>query len=430
MLETSCVGATSKDQLVMEKRKGSFRRITKWGGVVTCLWLSAIAFGSDETSTSPITSKGIDSRSILNAEGCPSPCDCLCWSPLTFQLRRTVRVKAGGFARLDVLHDCDAIGDRYEFVTTSIPTDGRIGSKSTFSARQTRFNLDILDSRSTLHVFAEGDFFGERGDFRLRHAYGEFHGLMIGQNWSTFQDESIIPTTLDYEGPVGMVFARTPQARLTMPWGEQVEFAIAIEDASRSDSNTDIPFAGVDDHRLPDLVGRLRYELPAAHVQVSSVLREVGFRSDVVPDQRATGWGAAVSGAWLPRETDQLYAQFAFGEGFARYIEDLEATNSDAALDLQGNLVALPTIGFFTGWQHHWTDCLQSNLVFGFASVSNSAGQFARAFHQSSYISGNVIWTPLKNLDLGCEVLWGNRRDKSLADGEAVRFQFSTTFRF
>ena len=217
---------------------------------------------------------------------------------------RTVRVKANGFARLGPNSRFDAIGDRYEFVTTSIPTDGRSGSGSTFSARQTRFNLDILDSRSTLHVFAEGDFFGERGDFRLRHAYGEFHGLMIGQNWSTFQDESIIPTTLDYEGPVGMVFVRTPQARLTMPWGEQVEFAWAIEDASRSDSNTDIPFAGVDDHRLPDLVGRLRYELPAAHIQVSSVLREVGFRSDVVPGQRVTGWGVAVSGAWLPRETD------------------------------------------------------------------------------------------------------------------------------
>jgi hypothetical protein len=339
-------------------------------------------------------------------------------------------VKAGGFARVNLIHDSDAIGDRYEFVTTSIPTDGSTGSRTTVSARQTRFNLDLLHSQSSLHVFAEGDFFGDRGDFRLRHAYGEFDGLTIGQTWSTFQDQSIIPNTLDYEGPVGMVFVRQPQLRLAIPWNEQVEIAVAIEDASQSNANIDTSFSGSDDHRLPDLVGRLRYELPAAHVQVSSVLREVGFRSDVIPSQSVTGWGVALSGALQPRMNDQVYAQLAFGEGFARYVEDLAGTNSDAALDVNGNLVALPTIGVFAGWQHLWADCLQSNVVFGYARVSNSTSQSSDAFHQSEYVSGNVIWSPFTNFDVGCEALWGTRQDKNLAYGEAVRFQFTTTFRF
>ena len=131
-----------------------------------------------------------------------------------------------------------------------------------------------------------------------------------------------------------------------------------------------------------------------------------------------------------PREADQLYAQFAFGESFARYVEDLTGTNSDAALDVSGKLVALPTIGFFAGWQHYWTGCLRSNLFHGFARVSNSAGQSPDAFYQSEYVSGNVIWSPITDLDLGWEALWGNRQDKNRAYGEAVRFQFSTSFRF
>jgi hypothetical protein len=315
-------------------------------------------------------------------------------------------------------------------VTTSIPTDGSAGQRTTVSARQTRFNLDVLHTGNSLHLFAEGDFFGHGGDFRLRHAYGEFHGVMIGQNWSTFQDNSIIPATLDYEGPVGMIFVRRPQLRLTISPNDRIEFALAIEDASRSDSNVDIPFSGADDHQLPDFVGRLRYEMPAGHVQVASLLREVGFQSNIGANQNVTGWGVSVSGALLLREPDRFYAQLAFGEGFARYIEDLDGISSDAALDANGNLIALRTIGAFAGWNHRWTECLQSNLVYGFARVSNSAGQTPDAFHQSEYVSGNVIWSPLTNLDLGCEALWGNRQDKSRADGEAVRLQFTTTYSF
>lgn len=347
-----------------------------------------------------------------------------------FCVGKHLEFQLGGFARLDLIHDFHPIGDRYEFVTTSIPTDGSTGQRTTVSARQTRFNLDVLHAGNSLHLFAEGDFFGDGGDFRLRHAYGELHGVMIGQNWSTFQDASIMPATLDYEGPVGMVFVRQPQLRLTMSPGDLFDLSIAIEDASQSDSNIDIPFAGADDHRLPDLVARLRYEMPAGHVQVASLLREVGFQSNIGVSQRVSGWGVSVSGALLPREPDRFYAQLAFGEGFARYIEDLDGISSDAALDANGHLVALSTIGAFVGWNHRWTECFQSNLVYGFARVSNSAGQAANAFHQSQYVSGNVIWSPFTNLDLGCEALWGNRQDKSRADGEAVRLQFTTTFRF
>jgi hypothetical protein len=137
-----------------------------------------------------------------------------------------------------------------------------------------------------------------------------------------------------------------------------------------------------------------------------------------------------LSGAIRPGECDRLYAQIAFGEGFARYIEDLEGTGSDAALDSSGNLVTLAAFAAVVGWNHHLTERLQSNLVCGFARISNSAGQASDAFHRSEYFSGNLIWTPLPRLDLGLEALWGSRQDKNGAHGEAVRLQFSTTYRF
>ena len=398
-------------------------------GAVTSLLLPASSFALDDANTSSTapTSVAFEHRCaecescFLNLLRCP---------PRSFSLGRAFQGSVGGFARLDVIHDFDAIGDRYEFLTTSIPTDGSTGAQTTVSARQTRFNFDLHHTRDSFRVFAEGDFFGPGGDFRLRHAYGEFHGLMLGQNWSAFQDESIIPNTLDYEGPVGMVFVRQPQLRVTVSPSDQYELALAIEDASQSDSNISLPFPGRDDHRLPDLVGRLRNELPWGHVQLASVLREVGFDSDIVSGQHATGWGVSLSGALHPGERDQLSTQIAFGEGFARYIEDLDGTGSDAALDSSGNLIALPAFGASVGWNHRLTERFQSNLVYGFARVSNSAGQTSDAFHRSEYLSGNLILTPLPRLDLGLEMLWGSRQDKNGARGEAVRMQFSTTYRF
>jgi hypothetical protein len=410
----------------MGKKAKTFQKVAQVWVAIAFVWFAATAFAMDKSASLPILWKDVGQQAAV----WPQSCECCGRSPLSFHIGKAFRAEVGGFARLDLIRDFDAIGDRYEFLTTSIPTDGRHDSRSTISARQSRLNLDVTHSRSSLRVSAEGDFFGAGGDFRLRHAYVEFDGLMIGQNWSAFQDELIIPNTLDYEGPVGMVFVRQPQLRLSVPWRDHVDLAVAIEDASESDLNVDIPFSGSDDHPLPDLVARLRYELPSAHLQISSLLRQIAFRSDVVAGQHVTGWGVAASGSWRPRETVQFYAQVVVGEGVARYVEDLAGFSSDAALDSNGNLVALTTIGVVSGWQHHWNDCLQSNLVFGHARVSNSAGQAPDAFHQSEYFSGNIIWSPYKDVDLGCELLWGNRHNKSRAKGEAARFQFTTTLRF
>jgi len=414
---------------VMVRHQGKRLRLVQFTVALVCSWLAASALASEGEKTSPVPSTVVASN-----VGCDQSDRCtvelLRHPPLSFSLGRAFHGRVGGFARLDVIHDFDAMGDRYEFLTTSIPTDGSTGSRTTVSARQTRFNLDVHHANESLRLFAEGDFFGPGGGFRLRHAYGEYHGVMVGQNWSAFQDESIIPNTLDYEGPVGMVFVRQPQVRVTFSPIDQYELAFAIEDASQSDANVSLPFPGEDDHRLPDLIGRVRYETPSGHVQLASVLREVGFDSDIVSGQHVTGWGVSLSGALQPRECDRLYAQIAFGEGFARYIEDLDGTGSDASLDSSGKLVALPAFGAFVGWNHRFTKCFQSNLVYGVARISNSAGQTSDAFHRSDYFSGNMIWSPLPKLDLGLEALWGSRQDKNDARGEAVRLQFSTTYRF
>ena len=47
-----------------------------------------------------------------------------------------------------------------------------------------------------MRAFIEGDFAGSGSGnlFRLRHAYGQWRKLTIGQTWSTFSDPEAEPT--------------------------------------------------------------------------------------------------------------------------------------------------------------------------------------------------------------------------------------------
>ena len=72
----------------------------------------------------------------------------------------------------------------------------------------------------------EGDFFGAAGNesvsnsngLRVRHAYGTLGGLLAGQTWTTFSDVAAYPETVDFGGPVGVIFARQAQVRWTQPF--------------------------------------------------------------------------------------------------------------------------------------------------------------------------------------------------------------------
>ena len=126
-------------------------------------------------------------------------------------------LKFGGYAKVDFIQDFSAIGNADQFKTNTIPAEGTDeaaqSGRTTIHARETRVNMDLRSGDQKFRVFVEGDFYGTSNAFRLRHAYGEFRGLLGGQTWSTFQDISARPLTIDYEGPDGEVFVRQAMIR-------------------------------------------------------------------------------------------------------------------------------------------------------------------------------------------------------------------------
>ena len=68
-------------------------------------------------------------------------------------------------------------------------------------AKESRLFLDIRGpvEGKELQMYIETDFYGSGSVLRLRHAYGRYGGLLAGQTWSTFVDESNFPNTIDFE---------------------------------------------------------------------------------------------------------------------------------------------------------------------------------------------------------------------------------------
>jgi hypothetical protein len=84
----------------------------------------------------------------------------------------------------------------------------------------------------------------------------------------------------------------------------------------------------------------------------------------------------------------------------------------------------------YGAFQHWWADSLRSNAVFGYVDVDNRGVQPGTTLDRAMYFAGNLVWSPVKQMDIGAEYLWGQRDNKNDAIGTARRLQFSTKYLF
>src|SRR6266550_6478925 len=256
----------------------------------------------------------------------------------------------GGFVQFDAIFDGDRIDNKDAFVVSSIPTGGaKTGAGDTnFSIRQTRLFLKTetpTQNWGNLVTYVEVDFMGTDGaEPRIRHAYGQIgdkYQLLAGQTWSAFQDATIFPATLDFQGPPGLITNRRPQVRYRRKLDDQWSAVVAVEDPN---SELTIPsgFSGVESSPAPDLAGNVRYGPEWGHLQLSGVLRYLQFDPDVGSRQTDIGYGLNLTGSVKTlkldaKHTDLALFQIAGGHGIARYVNDTNGLGLDAVINAPGD---------------------------------------------------------------------------------------------
>ena len=170
-------------------------------------------------------------------------------------------VRFYGYAEAHAIHDLKAPGPSDTFTDLMFqPLDnsGAQKGKTKFTAQTSRFGFESSTptSAGTFNTKLEMDFYsygaGNRNRLRLRHAYGEYAGWLIGQTWSTFMDLDDLPETVDFNGPIGAPFSRRTMVRYT--YGDSkagYKLSFAVEDPE------DQFGGGSANEKLPQLVARV-----------------------------------------------------------------------------------------------------------------------------------------------------------------------------
>ncbi|WP_254449166.1 DcaP family trimeric outer membrane transporter [Ruegeria sp. HKCCA5491] len=150
-----------------------------------------------------------------------------------------------GYVNADFFYDFDF--DQGDTAFVNVVGEPSAATSGTFGATVRQSRLGLLTSTPSaigdiggqleLDLFAGGG----AAELRLRHAnirIGE--QWLIGQFWTNFQPLDTYPTSVEFNGPVGIAFARVPQVRYTNSFSSNAEFALSIEE-NVGGSNSDDP---------------------------------------------------------------------------------------------------------------------------------------------------------------------------------------------
>jgi hypothetical protein len=365
-----------------------------------------------------------------------------------------------GFVQLDAIQDFKRVNPDWDATLrpSRIPTqEGQFGGdgQSVFSVRQSRLGARATGELGGKPYEAkfEFDLFGTGVDagqttFRVRHMYAKWGPFLAGQTNTLFMDGDIFPNVLDYWGPTGMVFVRTPQLRWTFLNGGGWEAAVALEHPSDDIDPGNIRLIDENvaaniqaNEELPDLTAAVRYGGDWGHVRLAGILRKVGYdtrgTADNEPDGHRTGWGLnATTAIKLGLATPRL--GIVYGRGIATYMNDggMDLAPSVSTIIAPGTIILVPDaeavklLGVSAYVDLQWAKQWSSAVGYSFTKVDNTNFQDATAFHKGEYASANLLYTPVDNVLAGVELLWGRRTDNNGDDGTDLRMQASFKWSF
>ncbi len=337
-----------------------------------------------------------------------------------------------GYAELNMIYDKDAnLGPLLSPGNIALDSDSSPEGHFQADAYESRLGLSTvteLADGSELKTVIEGDFFGT-GNLRLRHAYGEWKGILAGQTWTNFPGFTGIYRTVDFRAPVGT--SNTRQAQLRYTTGN---LSVALEESGGLGGQV-VEEVGVKaanaKNGLPDFT--VRYATRGAtSYHASAVMRQLAV-DDGSEDDSAFGWGVSFGIAQEVTSALTLRASVVHGDGVGGYlnqnpgapayvtaggdVETIEATGGTLAATLKMGPGAI-TLGTAIA-KADWDDAVEDGL----AGATNANEEF-----RSTHL--NYIWSPVKKITFGVEAAYHEREIWSGDSGNALRLQGMAQYAF
>ena len=355
----------------------------------------------------------------------------------------TTTYKFGGYAKFDAMFTSysDATPDgnslmRQFYWAPGVPVgDGTGDSDMTtdFQARESRLNFRVdhkTAGGNSITAFAEMDFFthGDGNEVvsnsyspRLRHAFIKYDKWTFGQTWSTFQDVAALPEALDFVGPAeSTTFIRQSMIRYT---DGALELAVENPQTFVSGGTRDLS-------TVPDLIARYTFKLDGgSYVKLAGLVRSLKVQDTGSGQADATAWGISASTKVAFDGGSDLRAMLTYGDGVGRYIG--LGFVPDGYIDVNGDIATAEALAYFVAYRWQWNDKWRSNVMYGNTSIDYDNDVAAAALNDTgSSIHFNVIHNVLPKLDIGGEIIFGERELVNGTDGDFTRFMLSAKYAF
>ena len=355
------------------------------------------------------------------------------------------RFSFGGFIKLDAMltdttngEIADGSTGRLFYLPSATPVGGTDeGTDLDMHAQFSRFWFAVDNANEAgdrFRAYLEFDLFGgalgneqstNTYGVTVRHATVGWNRWLAGQTWSNFQDVAALPDAVDFVGPTeGTTFVRQAQVRYTNgPWSLSIE----------NPETTITPYLGgtrisSDDNLAPDLTARWATRGDWGHFTVAGLARTLRQETALV-DESETAFALSASGRWNINPSNDIRYMASYGSGIGRYLG--LGLASDAMQRADGSLEALDGYGGFVAWRHAFNPKLRGNVFYSFAEFDNdplltglAATRSAQSWH------ANLIYSPFPKLDIGAELILGEREIESGADGDLRRLHMHVKYSF
>lgn len=287
----------------------------------------------------------------------------------------------------------------------------------------------------------------------LRRAYIQFGNWTIGQDWSTFQYLGSLPETTDYAGVGdGTVFSRQTQVRYTKALNPNATMMLALENANTYGYNAnaqkvstlngdgtittktaDIGASDFNDDRMPDAVARIQFKGAKGELSLAGLVRELRYVNGAV-DTTKTAGGVSVGGK-MPLNNigmkSNIGFQATYGDGIGRYMA--LGASPDAVLNASNKLKTIKTTDAFITSRIGLSEKSRVNLMAGYhvAQLPSSVAVTKSAFTKRiNSVAANYFYSPVKNVDLGVEYRYGERKTLDGNTGNINRLEFAAKYAF
>ena len=374
-------------------------------------------------------------------------------------------IKIGGRVRMDGVYNPGNSGAtsggnmsaRAIPIKGSDPKAGRSGHfNGTAQGSQLEINSLSKTNKGDIKAKIQFDFFGATSNgtlgsnststhygLRLRQAFAEWNNLIVGQTETNFQDTDLMPQPLDNVGGLATV-QRRPQARWTQKVGDGLKLSVSAERGNTDYTNQSL--GAVDNSNygkssLPDLTARLRYEGKMGFVSLAGIYRQLQVnvsKDDVVMGTsksivdygaKVSAWGINLAGKLITKGKSNVYSRITIGDGLGYLVED--ATNCSAYL--QAPTATTNTIRYaprfdtatvtngVIGYAHWWTDAFRTSIGGSYTKIKHSpfipkSSGSVQANARVKKAVVNAIYSPVKDIDIGLELMYAVRETISGVD--------------